>query len=86
MAVLDSTARAAIWAEFMREESSDRNSITGLTKAELRAAFDAVDDWVEANSAAFNSAIPQPARGALTTRQKAKLLAAVLVKRYGVTA
>lgn len=85
MAVLDSTARAAIWAEFMREESNDRNSITGLTKAELRAAFDAADDWVEANSAAFNTAIPQPARGALTARQKAKLLAAVLAKRYGVT-
>lgn len=85
MAVLDSTARAAIWAEFMREESIDRNSLS-LTKAELRAAFDAADDWVETNSASFNSALPQPARGALTTRQKAKLLAAVLAKRYGVTA
>lgn len=84
MAVLDSTARAAIWAEFMREESSDRNSIT-ITKAELRAAFDAADDWAEANAAAFNTALPQPARGSLSARQKAKLLAAVLAKRYGVT-
>ena len=85
MAVLSNAERSDVWAEFMREESNDRNPITGLTQAQLRAAFDAVDDWVEANASSLNTAIPQPARGALTTRQKAKLLAAVVAKRFGVT-
>jgi len=85
MAVLSEQNRAAVWADFMRDESSAHNSI-GITKADLRAAFNAADDWAEANATSFNSALPQPARGALTARQKAKLLAMVLFQRYGVTA
>lgn len=85
MAVLDETNRAQAWAEFMREESTSGNAM-GLTKADLRAALDAADAWADANSASYNTAIPQPARSALTARQKAKLLAMVLAKRYGVSA
>lgn len=85
MAVLVDADRQAVWAEFMREESSARQPVT-LTKADLRAVFDAADAWADANSASYNIAIPQSARAALTARQKAKLLAMVLAKRYGVTA
>lgn len=61
---------------------SDRR-FASLTKADLLAAVGAVDDWCEANSAAFNTAIPQPARGALTASQKAILLAIVVMRRAG---
>jgi len=85
MAVLSEADRRAAWADFMREESDARQSMS-LTKADLRAAFDAIDSWVDGQAATINAAIPQPARTALTTRQKAKLMAMVLQKRYGVSA
>lgn len=81
MAALPDTDRIAIWADFMRELSSAREPIA-VTKADLRAAFNAVDDWVEANAASLNAAIPQPARGALTRQQKARLLTAVVRQRF----
>lgn len=83
MTVLDTTNRVVVWATMMQRMSDGRES-TALTKAQLRAAVDAIDDWVEANAAAFNSAIPQPARGALTTAQKARLLMLIAEQRYGV--
>jgi hypothetical protein len=78
MAVLPDPARADIWAEWMR-----RNAETcGISKAELRAAVNAIDAWVNANANALNTAISQPARGALTTAQKARLLSMVVERRY----
>jgi hypothetical protein len=85
MAVLDENARAEVWAQFMRDESDARQPM-GLTKAELRAAFNAADDWTEAAQTSFNNALPLPARNVLTGKQKAKLLAMVLYARWGVTA
>ena len=65
--------------------ASARREPLPLTKADLRAAIDAVDAWAEANAATFNLAIPQPARAALTPRQKAELLATVVRRRWEVT-
>ena len=59
-------------------------TLAPLAKADLRAAVDAVDDFLDANAATINAAIPQPARGALTTKQKALLLMYVVAKRYNV--
>lgn len=72
--------RGEVNAELQRRFSTDALSC-GITKADLRAAIDAVDDWVDANSSSFNLAIPQPARGALTATQKALLLDYVVRKR-----
>lgn len=55
-----------------------------LTKPELRAFIDATDDWVEANQASYNSAIPLPARTTLTSAEKAAGLMLVVAKRYGI--
>jgi hypothetical protein len=79
MALLSDQNRIGVWARLMRMEE-----IGGLqlAKPELRAAVDAIDDWLDANSAAMNAAIPQPARGALTTKQKAALLMLVIAERY----
>lgn len=75
--------RRALYKDFM-EDASSRWEPLGLLKGELKAAVDAVDDWVEANQAAFNQAIPQPARDALSNRQKVRLLLYVVKKRYEV--
>ena len=54
----------------------------GVTKADLRAAIDAIDTWVDSNAASLNTAIPLPARTSLSASQKAKLLAMVVLRRF----
>jgi hypothetical protein len=54
-----------------------------VVKADLRAAVDALDTFLDTNATAINNAIPQPARGALSTAQKARLLAYVAMRRWG---
>ena len=51
-------------------------------KASVRAAIDATDDWIEANLAGFNSALPQPLRSGLSVSQKAWLFMLVAGKRF----
>lgn len=55
----------------------------GLTKDDLTAAVSGLDDWLEANAAGANTAIPQPARSALSAPQKAALLSYVALARFG---
>lgn len=82
MAVLSDNDRSELWAEFMRELSRDREGIGEMTKADLRAAVNAIDDFLHTNASAINTAIPQPARGVLTASQKARLLMFVIRQRY----
>lgn len=77
MANLVDGDRFAVFAQYMRDNQEPIN----LTKADLRAAVDAVDAWVEANKSAYNTAIPQPARAELSATQKTFLLLAVVMKR-----
>jgi hypothetical protein len=84
MAVLPDSDRVALWAEFMQNQSAERATMP-LLKAELRAAVNAADAWADANAAAYNAALPLPARGALTARQKAMLLMFVIRRRWEVT-
>lgn len=77
MALLNNTDRSGAVALWMRDNADD----CGLTKVQLRNAMNAVDDWVEANFAGFNSALPAGARSDLTPRQKVRLLAIVLRRR-----
>lgn len=81
MAVLSDNDRLAGYVEFLNLRNLDRDALE-ITKPNVRAAFDALDDWVTSQQATINAAIPQPARTALTTPQKAKLLIAVLNRRY----
>lgn len=78
MAALATQDRFDLWADFMRRNAE---SIT-ISKPDLRAAVDAIDNWVESNKTAFNAAIPQPARAALTAPQKAALFMYVVGKRF----
>lgn len=81
MAVLDATNRFRTCAGFLRDKLT--GGLGSLTKADVQAAVNAADDWVDSNSAAFNSALPQPFRGAASTQQKALLLAYLALRRAG---
>lgn len=82
MAALGSSDRIAVGAAFQADASIAREGFGAVVKADIQAAVAAVDDWVVANAAAFNTALPQPARTVLTAAQKARLLAYVVRRRY----
>jgi len=79
MAVLSATDRARVAAQFMR----DIRESFGVTKTQLRAAVDGVDDYFDTNAAAINTAIPVAARSAMTAAQKAALVGYVAFRRAG---
>jgi len=78
MAALPDQTRADMSADIQRTPDCPG----GVTKAELRAAINAADDWADANAAAYNAALPAAARTALTARQKARVLEFVIRKRW----
>lgn len=80
MAVLPDADRADVTAKVQRHWST-LTLPCGITKAQLREAVNAIDDWVDANATSFNNAIPQPQRGILSSDQKAWLLDFVVRKR-----
>jgi hypothetical protein len=81
MAVLSEQDRRDIWAEFMRRVSSSNTPI-GLDKSELRAAVDYVDDWINDNAASFLDGFPEPAKSALSNKEKAGMFFDVADKRW----
>jgi hypothetical protein len=83
MAVLTDENRIAVWAKYMEDVSSDRTSI-GISKVDLRAAINGVDDWVNDNAVSFNNAFPEPSKSALTNKEKAAILFRVVNKRWEV--
>lgn len=78
MAVLSDSDRATIWAEWMREN----NEPLSINKSDLRAVFNALDDYMVTNATVINSSIPQPGRSALSQNQKAWILQKVIEKRW----
>jgi hypothetical protein len=81
MPALPEEQRQAAWAELMSQWSSDRRPCD-LSKADLRAALDAIDDWANTNAASYNAALPPVARSRLTPGQKAELLHFVVRSRF----
>jgi len=84
MAVLSETERRLAWSEYMYDSAISNGSLGSLLKTDLRAAIDAMDDFLNTNAGAINTAIPLPARSALSTKQKALLLMYVVARRYNV--
>lgn len=85
MAIMDAAGRLQAFKD-MIDENRRANIACNLTKAQLQAAVDAIDDWLDANAVAMNSALPAAARTGLSTTQKAMLLMAVIARRYRVGA
>jgi hypothetical protein len=84
MAVLSAGDRAAVLSYYAQLLSSGRIAFN-LSKVDALAAVNATDDWIEANQAAFNAALPLAARTGLTTKQKVWLFFLVASRRYEVT-
>ena len=63
---------------------SDRRDIISITKPDLLAAITAMDAWIDANAASFNTAIPLPARTSLTVKQKIELFMLIVKARWEV--
>lgn len=84
MAVLSDEDRRTLWAEFMDHQSAVRASMGMLTKADLRAAIDAVDARLDQSEAGNNAALPEPARQQLSIKQKVGVYVAVARRRLEV--
>ena len=80
MAVLDTEDRARIWRSLQRYWSNVRETVD-LSKAELLAAVDATDGWINDNQGSYNSALPVAAQSGLTAVQKTLLFCAVALLR-----
>jgi hypothetical protein len=77
---LDATNRARTIAQLMRDSSL---STAGLTKPDLRAALNAIDDWIDANQTSFNAALPLPFRTTASPELKSMVFCYVLLRRNG---
>jgi hypothetical protein len=80
MAVLSTADRARIWRALQRYWSNLREAVD-LSKAELLAAVDATDGWIDDNQGAYNTALPSAAQSGLTAAQKTLLFCAVALLR-----
>lgn len=82
MTILTEQQRVDLWANIVRSVDCPG----ALLKPQIREVVNALDDWWETTgAAAANAAIPQPQRGILTIKQKARLFMALLEARYKVT-
>jgi hypothetical protein len=86
MAAMGTADRTVVSALFQSDASAVRETLTGVLRSDIQAAVNAIDDWVVANAASFNSALPLAARNNLTAAQKARLLSYVVMRRYVVGA
>lgn len=80
MALLPDADRDRTGRYFMRANTL----ACAFTKAELRAAVNATDDWIDANAAAFNSALPLAFRTNASQVQKTLLFCWVAMRRAGI--
>lgn len=80
MAVLNENSRLKIWRLFMSLGHCPNN----ILKSDARDALNDLDQWVDNNASAINSALPQPFRGQATPEQKALLLAYICLEWAGV--
>jgi len=78
MAVLSDQDRADVTQEFMAQALGPHT----ITKADIRAAVNALDDWYNTNAAAANQALPQPARSQISLSDKAHMSSLIVNKRY----
>jgi hypothetical protein len=80
MAVLSTEERRRTLAHMMRQALGT----ISITKPQLRAAVDTIDDFLEAQASTINQAFPVAARTGLTTAQKAAVVSYVAARRAGL--
>jgi len=79
MAVLTTQQRGEIHAYLCR-----RFGYGVVTKADVQAVVNATDQWQDDNAAAFNTALPEPGKSALSLTQKTIIFCYVALKRAGI--
>lgn len=84
MAALTEPERVHGAREWIRQAFERLAGTATLTTPQIKAAFDAADDWADANATAYNNALPTAFRNTATAPQKALLLAYVCMKRAGL--
>jgi hypothetical protein len=80
MAVLNTDQRRKIWEKVMHEGHFPGD----INKADLLAAIDAVDDFLEANIVAINNSFPLPYRTSASLSHKAILVGLIALRRAGI--
>jgi hypothetical protein len=83
MALMDDANRLMAAYNFTREPVNEMDPFA-ITSADIKAAADAIDQWISDNSTSFNSALPLPFRTAATAKQKVRLFVYVLRQRYNI--
>jgi hypothetical protein len=81
--MLSDNDRFKVWGAIMRQWQALGQPPT-VVKADIRAAVNDIDAWIEANQAAINTAFPQPFRANMTLQQKTLLFCYVAMKRAGL--
>lgn len=75
--------RALAWIDVLKNLAGDGVDIGDpATRDQVLLAVNAVDNWVDANQISFNAALPEPFATWATSKQKAIILALVLVRRF----
>lgn len=72
-----------IWRGLMRHWSGEREPVA-VAKMAIREAVTATDQWIEANQASYNAALPEPFRSGATAPQKTLLFCAVALARISI--
>lgn len=84
MAALTEEQRQDAMRQLVRKMFVEANETAQLTTTEVLAMVGGLDDFIEANAAAINTAIPAGVRAKATLAQKALAVAYVAMKRGGV--
>lgn len=84
MATLPTEDRIKVWRGLMRWWSKDRERV-GITKAQLQAAVNSTDEWIDSSQASYNTSLPTAARTNLTTTQKTLLFCVVALARVSIS-
>lgn len=83
MALTDEDLKVAL-RSYIQTAYTQMGDIATLTTADIKAAAQALDTWLDDNAATINSILPQPFRGTATPGQKALILAFTALRRYEV--
>jgi len=80
MANLPTDDRVRVWRGLNRATLLF-GGVPGVVKSDLQAAVNATDDWIEANQASYNAALPATFRVNASAAQKTLLFCAVALAR-----
>jgi len=84
MAALSDADRTEAARAFITRIYVALSQTANCNNAQIKAAIDATDDWIDSNATSFNNALPTAFRNNATTAQKTQLFCMVALKRAGL--